>query len=117
MLDVKTDSFRTRKGWVKLHAIVDIRTRVIIDCMVTDSAVADINGLYVMLCTAHVQHDICHGNGIKPKSNTVRNAKGQSWREMVSLYMDDRDKFDSQYHQRASSRQSLPPMYGDGTRC
>ena len=27
---------------------MDIRTRVIIDCMVTDSAVADINGLYVM---------------------------------------------------------------------
>ncbi len=47
--DVRTGGFRARKGWVKLHAIVDIRTRVIIDCMVTDGAVADINGLYAML--------------------------------------------------------------------
>ena len=38
---------------------------------------------------------------IKPKSNTVRNAKGsQPWRGMVDLYMDDRDTFDSEYHQR-----------------
>ena len=58
---------------------------------------------------------------IKPKSNTVRNAKGsQSWREMVSLYMDDRDKFDSQYHQRSIIEAvfaALKKMYGDGTRC
>ena len=32
-----------------MHAIVDIRTRVIIDYLVTDSVTADINGLYVML--------------------------------------------------------------------
>ena len=24
--DVRTDGFRTRKGWIKLHAVVDIRT-------------------------------------------------------------------------------------------
>ncbi len=139
-LDVRTDSFRTRKGWVKLHAIVDIRTRVIIDCMVTDSAVADINGLYVMLCrlsrgtgdfcldSAYLARLMCNMISamgmvprIKPKSNTVRNAKGsQSWREMVSLYMDDRDKFDSQYHQRSIIEAvfaALKKMYGDGTRC
>ncbi len=32
-----------------MHAIVDIRTRAIIDCLVTDSVAADISGLYVML--------------------------------------------------------------------
>ena len=47
--DVRADKFRTKKGWVKMHAIVDIRTRVIIDYLVTDSVTADINGLYVML--------------------------------------------------------------------
>ena len=47
--DVRADKFRTKKGWVKLHAIVDIRTRVIIDYLVTDSVTADISGLYVML--------------------------------------------------------------------
>ena len=35
--DVRADKFRTKKGWVKMHAIVDIRTRVIIDYLVTDS--------------------------------------------------------------------------------
>ena len=47
--DVRADKFRTKKGWVKMHAIVDIRTRVIIDYLVTDSVTADINGLCVML--------------------------------------------------------------------
>ena len=77
-----------------MHAIVDIRTRVIIDYRVTDSVVADINGLYVMLgrlglgtgrfCldSAYLAGDICDMISvmgmvprIKPKSNTVRNAK------------------------------------------
>ena len=39
--DVRADKFRTKKGWVKMHAIVDIRTRVIIDYRVTDSVTAD----------------------------------------------------------------------------
>ena len=58
---------------------------------------------------------------IKPKSNTVRNAKGsQSWREMVDLYMDDREAFDSGYHQCSiieSVFAALKKMYGDCTRC
>ena len=104
-----------------MHAIVDIRTRVIIDYMVTDSVAADINGLYVMLhrlgqgidmfCLdsaylAREMYDMISAMGmmprIKPKSNTVRNAKGsQPWRGMVDLYMDDRETFDSEYHQRS----------------
>ena len=47
--DVRADKFRTRKGRVKLHANVDIRTQVIIDCLVTDSVTVDISGLYVMI--------------------------------------------------------------------
>ncbi len=138
--NVRTDSFRTRKGWVKLHAIVDIRTKVIIDCMVTDSVTADINGLYAMLgrlgrgtgdfCldSAYLARLMCNVISamgmvprIKPKSNTVCNAKGsQSWREMVSLYMDDRDRFDTEYHQRSIIEAvfaALKKMYGDCTRC
>ena len=84
-----------------MHAIVDIRTRVIIDYLVTDSVAADINGLYVMLhrlglgmfCldSAYLAREMCDMISamgmvprIKPKSNTVRNAKGsQPWRGMV----------------------------------
>ena len=122
-----------------MHAIVDIRTRVIIDCLVTDSVTADINGLYVMLgrlgvgtgrfCldSAYLARDMCDMISamsmvprIKPKSNTVRNAKGsQPWREMVDLYMDNREIFDSEYHQRSiieSVFAALKKMYGDCTR-
>ena len=53
---------------------------------------------------------------IKPKSNTVRNAKGsQAWRGMGDLYMDDREAFDSEYHQRSiieSVFAALKKMYG-----
>ena len=39
---------------------------------------------------------------IKPKSNTVRNTRGsQAWREMVTMFEDDRDEFDGHYHQRS----------------
>ena len=58
---------------------------------------------------------------IKPKSNTVRNAKGsQAWREMVDLHMDNREMFDSEYHQCniiESVFAALKKMYGDCTRC
>ena len=105
-----------------MHAIVDIRTRVIIDYLVTDSVTADINGLYVMLhrlglgmgmfCldSAYLAREMCNMISamsmvprIKPKSNTVRNAKGsQPWRGMVDLYMDDREAFDSSTTSAAS---------------
>ena len=108
--------------------------------MVTDSVVADINGLYAMigrpglgtgrfcLDSAYLARETCDiisAMGmvprIKPKSNTVRNAKGsQPWREMVDLYMDDRETFDSEYHQRniiESVFAALKKMYGDCTRC
>ena len=86
-----------------MHAIVDIRTRVIIDYLVTDSVAAYINGLYVMLhrlglgmgmfCldSAYLAREMCDMISamgmvprIKPKSNTMRNVKGsQTWRGMV----------------------------------
>ncbi len=138
--DVRADKFRTKKGRARMHAIVDIRIRVIIDYLVTDSVTADINGLYVMvhrlglgmdmfcLDSAYLAREMCDMISamgmvprIKPKSNTVRNAKGsQTWRGMVDLYMDDRETFDSEYHQRniiESVFAALKKMYGDCTRC
>ena len=47
--DVRMDSVRTKKGWVKLHSIIDIPTRVVLDYLVTDRNVADITGLRTML--------------------------------------------------------------------
>ena len=47
--DVRADKFRTKKGWVKMHTIVEIRIKVIIDYRVTGSTAADITGLYTMI--------------------------------------------------------------------
>ena len=84
-----------------MHAIVDIRTGVIIDYLVTDSVAAYINWLYVMLrrpdlgmfCldSAYLAREMCDMISamgmvprIKPKSNTMRNVKeSQTWRGMV----------------------------------
>ena len=138
--DVRADAFRIRKGWVKLHVIVEIRTRVITDYMVTGSTAAYISWMYATLgrlgkgtgnfCldSAYLARDMCDAirsmgmvPRIKPKPNTVRNAKeSQPWREMVCLYIDDRGAFDSEYHQRSAIETvfvALKKMYGDCTRC
>ena len=106
---MRTDSVKTKKGWVKLHSIVDIRSRVVLDYLVTDRNVADITALRAMLArfqggagnfcldSAYLARDVCNtisGLGmaprIKPKSNTIHNAFGsQSWREMVDLSVQD----------------------------
>ena len=47
--DVRIDSVKTKKGWFKLRSIVDIRSRVVLDYLVTDRNVADITALRAML--------------------------------------------------------------------
>ena len=138
--DVRTDSIKNRKGWVKLHSIIDIRTRVVLDYIVTDSSVADINGLRPMLdrfgggtgnfCldAAYLAREICNiidGKGmtprICPKSNTVHNAQGsQSWRSMIDLYVSDPTRFKLEYHQRSIIEAvfgAIKKMYGNHIRC
>ena len=119
--DVRTDSVKTKRGWVKLHSIIDIQTRVVLDYLVTASNVADIIGLRSMLArfeggaghfcldSAYLARDVCSAISkmgmvprIKPKSNTIHNAFGsQAWREMVDLSVQDPDTFKSEYHQRS----------------
>ena len=138
--DVRTDSIKNRKGWVKLHSIIDMRTRVVLDYIVTDSSVAGINGLRPMLdrfgggtgnfCldAAYLAREICNiidGKGmmprICPKSNTVHNAQGsQSWRSMIDLYVSDPTRFKLEYHQRSIIEAvfgAIKKMYGNHTRC
>ena len=138
--DVRTDSVKTKKGWVKLHSIVDIRSRVVLDYLVTDRNVADITALRAMLArfqggagnfcldSAYLARGVCNtisGLGmaprIKPKSNTIHNAFGsQSWREMVDLSVQDSDTFKSEYHQRSIIEAvfgAIKKMYGNDTRC
>ena len=133
--DVRTDSVKTKRGWVKLHSIIDIRARVVLDCLVTASCVTDITGLRSMLArfeggaghfcldSAYLVRDVCNAISkidmvpcIKPKSNTIHNAFGsQSWHEMVDLSVQDPDTFKSEYHQRSIIEavfEAIKKMYG-----
>ena len=120
-LDERTNKIQTRMGWNKLHAVIDIRTRVIIDYIVTPGNVANVTAMRIMLgrlaagdgdfCldAAYLAREICNQivelnmtPYIQPKSNTVHNAKGSwSWRFMVDLYNDNPGEFYSRYHQRS----------------
>ena len=136
--DARTDSVKTKRGWVKLHSIIDIRARVVLDYLVTTSCVADITGLRSMLArfeggaghfcldSAYLVRDVCNAISkmgmvprIKPKSNTTHNAFGsQSWHEMVDLSVQDPDAFKSEYHQRGIIEavfEAIKKMYGNHT--
>ena len=138
--DVRTDNVKTKRGWVKIYSIIDIRTRVVLDYLVTASNVADIIGLRSMLAgleggaghfcldSAYLARGVCSAISkigtvprIKPKSNTVHNAFGsQAWREMVDLSVQDPGTFKPEYRQRSTIETvfgAIKKMYGNHTRC
>ena len=46
---IRHDQVRLKRGWVKLHSIVDVSTRTVLDYLVTDGYTSDITGLWPML--------------------------------------------------------------------
>ena len=87
---IRHGQVRLRRGWVKLHSIVDVSTRTALDYLVTDGYTSDITGMWPMLdrladgngnfCldSAYLTRLICDaiaGMGItpriRPKSNTT----------------------------------------------
>ena len=46
---IRHDQVRLKRGWVKLHSIVDVSTRTVLDYLVTDGYASDITGLWPML--------------------------------------------------------------------
>ena len=138
--DVRIDSVKTKRGWVKLHSIIDIRARVVPDYLVTASNVAGIIGLRSMLArfkggaghfcldSAYLARDVCNTISkmsmvprIRPKSSTIHNAiDNQAWREMADLSVQDPDTFKSEHHQRNIIEAvfgAIKKMYGNHTRC
>lgn len=144
-IDFRTDRVRHRKGWIKLHAIIDVGSRVITDYFVTRSRVSDIAGMRTMLdrfgpcldadgnadfCldSAYLARDLCNrlaGLGfapyIRPKKNTLRNARGsRSWRVMVDLCSDDLPGFKRHCHQRSIIEAvfgAIKTVYGSCVTC
>ena len=123
---IKKDIEKLKKGWRKLHIIIDIRTRIILDYRITHAYRADAPVMADILkdmadsmywnigdaCfdSAYLSREICNiiskkmGRTpyIKPKRNTTAKSKGSnSWRRMVLRFLTDRDQFDMHYHQRS----------------
>ena len=46
---IRHDQVRLKRDWVKLHSIVDVSTRTVLDYLATDGYASDITGLWPML--------------------------------------------------------------------
>ena len=106
---IRHDQVRLKRGWVKLHSIIDVSTRTVLDYLVTDGYTPDIAGMWPMLgrieegtgffCldSAYLARKICDtiaAKGmtprIRPKSNTVcKNWGSQAWGDMTRTHRDE----------------------------
>ena len=129
-----------RKGYLKLHILIDIGTRLIIDLKVTKSNVSDIlvfrefletfdwskcKGGFMCADAAYLARDVCtiiaklgYLPRIMPKKNTIARAKGSAaWREMVLFYQTAYKEFMKQYGRRSiveSVFGAIKQVYGNG---
>lgn len=143
-MSVRTADKKNKKGCIKIHTLIDIKTRAILKVMITKGTAGDappmteilksLKGLkddmekgdatfdsaYLTRRLCNLLKDLGWTPIIKPKSNTVSNAKGSwAWKEMVQLYMNDRDRFDERYHQRSiveAVYSAIKAMYGASLR-
>ena len=136
---IRHDQVRLKRGWVKLHSIVDVSTRTVLDYLVTDGYASDITGLWPMLgrieegagflCldSAYLARKICDAIAkkgmvprIRPKSNTVcKNGCSQAWGDMTRTHRDELARFMDEYHQRSIIEAvfgAIKKMYGNRLR-
>ena len=136
---IRHDQVRLKRGWVKLHSIVDVSTRTVLDYLVTDGYASDITGLWPMLgrieegagffCldSAYLARKICDAISdkgmvprIRPKSNTVcKNGGSQAWGDMTRTHRDELARFMDEYHQRSIIEAvfgAIKRMYGNHLR-
>ena len=136
---IRHDQVRLKRGWVKLHSIVDVSTRTVLDYLVTDGYTSDITGLWPMLgrieegagffCldSAYLARKICDAISdkgmvprIRPKSNTVyKNGGSQAWGGMARTHWDELARFMDEYHQRSIIEAvfgAIKKMYGNHLR-
>ena len=143
-LSVRTADDKIKKGWLKIHTLIDIKTRVILKVEITKGTAGDAPAMTDILKrleslrskpdkgdatfdSAYLSRDFCTLLSdlgwtpiIKPKSNTTSNAKGSwAWKEMMQLYENDQDQFDGRYHQRSiveAVYSAIKAMYGNSLR-
>ena len=116
---IRHDRTETKRGWIKLHSIIDVSARAIPDYHVTDGYAADITGIRPMMdrlgasdeggnfCLdsaypygylARLLCDAIANRGwiprILPKSNiTCKNGGSQAWGDMTRTRGDDPERF------------------------
>ena len=133
------DQVRFKRGWVKLHSIVDVSTRTVLNYLVTDEYISDITGLWPMLgrieeganffCldSAYLARKICDATSdkgmvprIRPKSNTVcKNEGSQAWGDMARTHKDELTRFMDEYRRRSIIEAvfgAIKKMYGNHLR-
>ena len=135
---IRHDQVGLKRGWVKMHSIIDVSTRTVLDYLVTDGYTSDITGLWPMLgrieegadfCldSAYLARKICGAISdkgmvprIRPKSNTVcKNGGSQAWGDMTRTHRDELARFMDEYHQRSIIEAvfgAIKKMYGNHLR-
>ena len=118
---IRHDQVRLKRGWVKLHSIIDVSTRTVLDYLAADGHTTDTMGLRPMpgrieegagffcLDSAYLARKICDAISdkgmvprIRPKSNTVcKNGGSQTWGDMARTHRDELARFMDEYHQRS----------------
>ena len=131
-----------RKGYLKLHIMIDIDTRMILDHEVTKSNISDIrtfrkflerfdiskcSGKFMCADAAYLARDVCtiieklgYVPRIMPKKNSIARAKGhQAWRSMMLFYKQAYNEFVKEYGKRnivESVFGSIKQVYGNALR-
>ena len=136
---IRHDQIRLKRGWVKLHSIIGVSIRTILDYLVIDGHASDIAGLWPMpgrieegtafFCpdSAYLAKKICNAipdkgvvPRIRPKSNTVCKSGGsQTWGGMIRTHRDEMAKFMDEYRQRSiigAVFVAIKKMYGNRLR-
>ena len=136
---IRHDQVRIKRGWVKMHSIIDVSTRTVLDYLVTDGYTSDITGLWPMLgrieegadffCldSAYLARKICDAISdkgmvpcIRPKSNTAcKNGGSQAWGDMAQTHGDGLARFMDEYRQRSiieAAFGAIKKVYGNHLR-
>ena len=137
--DVRADSAKTKRGWIKLHTLIDVATRVVLLMKVTEGSAGDLPPMREMLelfkgadgdatfDSAYLSRKMCTKLAalgmtpfVRPKSNTTSKSKGShAWKMMVEMYQNSKEEFDGRYHKRSIAEAvyaAIKAMYGNALR-
>ena len=114
---IRHSQAKTKRGWIKLHSIIDIATRAILDYHVTDGYTFDITGMWPML------DRLADGNGnfcldSAYLARLICDAIA-GMGEMTRIHRDDLGRFMAEYHQRSIIEAvfgAIKKMYGNHLR-